>query len=71
MHSIITDEAIAFSETKQGFNPNVVMAASLVSFTSFTLRICSDRKAIEISHMQVEVQLRHLRRYKRLKRYIN
>lgn len=56
-HSITSDDAIALGGTNQGFNPMELMAASLASCTSITLRMYCDRKAIEMNQIEVKVEL--------------
>lgn len=56
-HSITSDDAIALGGNNLGFSPMELLAASLASCTSITLRMYCDRKAIEMNQIEVKVEL--------------
>lgn len=57
VHEIIADEPIQLGGRNQGPNPTELLAASLASCTSITLRMYADRKEWEVGEIVVNVNL--------------
>lgn len=56
-NTLITDEPIDKGGQNKGFNPFEILATSLASCTTATLRMYIDRKEWDIENIDVEVEL--------------
>ena len=56
-NSLTADESIAHGGSGEGFNPEQLLAASLASCTSITLRMYADRKGFAVEKIDVTVTL--------------
>lgn len=56
-HEIIVDEPESLGGKDTGMQPNELLAGSLASCTAITLKMYLDRKELDISDIQVNVEL--------------
>ena len=56
-NSLTSDESIDKGGNGEGFNPEQLLAASLASCTSITLRMYADRKGFAVDQIAVKVAL--------------
>lgn len=54
-HTLVADEPVAHGGTATGFAPEELLAASLASCTSITLRMYADRKQYAVESIEVDV----------------
>ena len=56
-NSIVADETISNGGRSEGFTPHELLAASLASCTTITLRMYADRKNWDLAGMSVSVKI--------------